>query len=239
MDGKTRIITVATFAFLGIYSITCGALYPKYQESKTPKTVFLLVEQKQVGIKKDVTLKLKEVTTEVNIPLSVKIVDYLDQEVSSEVLAELKLDTSEVNVQQPGEYTYKIYYKKKAFKGKVIVKEKATPEVATQQTITLKTVTIKLGNLLSSDLSTYIIEPLTEEQKTKMTLDLTRVDPNKAGKYTYTISYNGAYYQGELNIIEDKPIISEGTPEQTTPQTPTTPTTPDTNGTVTPETPTP
>ncbi len=209
MDKKTRIITVSTLLFLGIYCITCGALYPSYQEAHTPKTVFLLVEEKQIGVKKEVELKLKEIETEVNVPLSVKIADYLEEEVSSEILAELKLDTSEVNVQQPGEYTYRVYYKKKVFKGKVIVKEKAIPEPIVQQTITLRSVTIKLGELLSTDLSTYVIEPLTEEQKLKMTLDLTRVNPNKAGKYTYTISYEGAYYQGELIIIEDQKIIEE------------------------------
>ncbi len=207
MDNKTRMITVATFAFLGVYCITCGALYPQYQQARTPKTAFLLVEQKQIGIKKEVNLKLKEMTTEVNVPLSVKIVDYLEEPVSNEVLAALKLDTSSVNVQQPGEYKYHIYYKKKVFEGKVIVKEKAVTQPIVQQTITLKSVTIKLGELLSTDLSTYIIEPLTEEQKQKMILDLTRVNPNKAGKYTYTISYDGAYYQGELIIIEDQKIV--------------------------------
>ncbi len=214
MDGKTRMITVATFTFLGIYSITCGAIYPKYQEARTPKTSFLLIEQKQIGIKKEVSLKLKEITTEVNIPLSVKIIDYLEGDVSSEVLAELKLDTSEVNVQQPGEYTYKIYYKKKVFKGKVIVKEKEIkePEVI-QQTITLRPITIKLGELIPTDLSVYIIEPLTDEMKINMKLDLSQIDPNRPGEYTYTIWYNGAYYQGQFTIVEDKPIVSGGTQE--------------------------
>ena len=110
MDGKTRIITIATFAFLGVYSITCGSLYPKYQEAKTPKTSFLLVEQRQVGIKKEVSLKLKEISSEVNMPLSVNVSDYLEEPVEDDILSQLKLDTSTVNVQQPGEYKYHVYY---------------------------------------------------------------------------------------------------------------------------------
>ena len=186
MDSKTRIITVATFTFLGIYSITCGAIYPKYQELKTPKTSFLLIEEKQVGIKKELQLQLKEITTEINIPLSVKIADYLNEEVSSEILAELKLDTSEVNVQQPGEYKYKVYYKKQVFEGNVIVKEK---EIEQQQNtlppITPKTITIYLNGQVPSDISAFV------------------VDTGVVGSYTYTIQYNGAYYQGSIYVIED------------------------------------
>ncbi len=207
MDGKTRIITIATFAFLGVYSITCGSLYPKYQEAKTPKTSFLLIEQKEVGIKKEVQLKLKEITTEVNIPLSVQITDYLEEPVTSEVLAELKLDTSEVNVQQPGEYKYTIFYKKKAFEGKVIVKEKELPKVDVRQTITLKTITIKVGEAVPTDISYYILETLSDEIKTNMQLDITQINPNQPGRYNYTITYDGAYYPGTLIVIEDKPSI--------------------------------
>ncbi len=204
MDSKTRIITVATFTFLGIYSITCGAIYPKYQELKTPKTSFLLIEEKQVGIKKELQLQLKEITTEINIPLSVKIADYLNEEVSSEILAELKLDTSEVNVQQPGEYKYKVYYKKQVFEGNVIVKEK---EIEQQQNtlppITPKTITIYLNGQVPSDISAFVVENLTPEMRANMVFTRPAINTGVVGSYTYTIQYNGAYYQGSIYVIED------------------------------------
>ncbi len=206
MDGKTRIITIATFAFLGVYSITCGSLYPKYQEAKTPKTSFLLVEQRQVGIKKEVSLKLKEISSEVNMPLSVNVSDYLEEPVEDDILSQLKLDTSTVNVQQPGEYIYTVYYKKKSFQGKVLVKEKPIPEVTIKQTITLKAISVPIGTPISQDIAYYVIEAIPDEVRNNMQLDISRVNPDQAGDYTYTITYNGAFYPGSYKVYDPNPV---------------------------------
>ena len=186
MNKQVRIVTVTSLALLGILCISSGVMYSKLQESNVNQSVLVVVEQKQVSKEEDIDIKLKNLTIEVNTPLSVKIIDYLDSAVSDEVLANLKLDTSN---------------------GIIVVKEK---EVAanTLQSITLKTLNIKIGTALNTDLSTYIIEPLTDEQKSTMLLDLSNVNINKAGTYQYTVRFNNSIYTGNIIITEDQPTLS-------------------------------
>ena len=207
MNKQVRIVTVTSLALLGILCISSGVMYSKLQESNVNQSVLVVVEQKQVSKEEDIDIKLKNLTIEVNTPLSVKIIDYLDSAVSDEVLANLKLDTSSVNVTEPGTYNYTVKYKKKTYNGIIVVKEK---EVAanTLQSITLKTLNIKIGTALNTDLSTYIIEPLTDEQKSTMLLDLSNVNINKAGTYQYTVRFNNSIYTGNIIITEDQPTLS-------------------------------
>ena len=162
----------------------------------------------------DVDIKLKNLTIEVNTPLSVKIIDYLDSAVSDEVLANLKLDTSSVNVTEPGTYNYTITYKKKTYQGIIIVKEK---EVTTNtlQNITLKTININIGTTLSPDISNYVIEPLTDDVKSTMLIDLSKVNVNLAGSYQYTITYNNSIYTGTIVVTESQPTLSTNIGEPT------------------------
>ena len=111
MNNQVRIITVTSLALLGILCISSGVMYNNLQSSKTNNRVLVVVEQKQVSKEEDIDIKLKDITIEVNTPLSVKIIDYLDSAVSDEVLANLKLDTSSVNVTEPGTYNYTVKYK--------------------------------------------------------------------------------------------------------------------------------
>ena len=112
MDKHVRIITVTALSLLGILSIASGIMYNSLQSNNVEEKVLVIVEQKQVSIENDINIKLKNLTIEVNTPLSVKIIDYLDSAVSNEVLANLKLVTSNVNVTEPGTYYYTITYKK-------------------------------------------------------------------------------------------------------------------------------
>ena len=157
---------------------------------------------------------MKNLTIEVNTPLSVKIIDYLDSAVSDEVLANLKLDTSSVNVTEPGTYNYTITYKKKTYQGIIIVKEK---EVTTNtlQNITLKTININIGTTLSPDISNYVIEPLTDDVKSTMLIDLSKVNVNLAGSYQYTITYNNSIYTGTIVVTESQPTLSTNIGEPT------------------------
>ena len=207
MNKQVRIVTVTSLALLGILCISSGVMYSNLQTSKTNNRVLVVVEQKQVSKEEDIDIKLKDITIEVNTPLSVKIIDYLDSAVSDEVLANLKLDTSSVNVTEPGTYNYTVKYKKKTYNGIVIVKEKEViPN--TLQSITLRTLNIKIGTALNTDLATYIIEPLTDEQKNAMVLDLSNVNVNKAGTYQYTVRFNNSIYTGNITITEDQPTLS-------------------------------
>ena len=108
MTKSVRIIVVVSFTLLGILCIASGIMYSSLQSNNIDQKILVVVEQKQVSTIDDVELKLKNLAIEVNTPLSVKIVDYLDVAVSNEVLANLKLDTSSVNVTEIGTYTVSV-----------------------------------------------------------------------------------------------------------------------------------
>lgn len=207
MDKHIRIISVSALSLLGILCIASGVMYNSLQENNVDQKILVIVEQKQVSKETDIDIKLKNLTIEVNTPLSVKIVDYLDTVVSDEVLANLKLDTSSVNVTEPGTYNYTITYKKKTYSGIIVVKEKEVTD-NTLKSITLKAVSVNIGTALSTNISDYVIEPLTDEIKSTMLIDLSNVNVNKAGSYQYTITYNGSIYTGTVTIVESQPTLS-------------------------------
>ena len=216
MDKHVRIITVTALSLLGVLCIVSGVMYSSLQANNVEEKVLVVVEQKQVSKENDIDIKLKNLTIEVNTPLSVKIIDYLDSAVSDEVLANLKLDTSEVNVTEPGTYNYTVTYKKKTYQGIIIVKEKEVTN-NTLQSITLKTVNINVGTALPTDVSNYVIEPLTDDIKATMLIDLSKVNVNTAGNYQYTITYNNSIYTGTIVVTETQPTLSTNIGEEPTP----------------------
>ena len=220
MDKHVRIITVSSLALLGILCISSGVMYNSLQANNVEEKILVVVEQKQVSKETEVDIKLKNLTIEVNTPLSVKIIDYLDSAVSDEVLANLKLDTSGVNVTEAGTYNYTVTYKKKAYQGIIIVKEKEVTN-NTLQSITLKTVNINVGTALPTDVSNYVIEPLSDDIKATMLIDLSKVNVNTAGSYQYTITYNNSIYTGTIVVTETQPTLSTNIGENTTTEEPT------------------
>ena len=220
MDKHVRIITVSSLALLGILCISSGVMYNSLQANNVEEKILVVVEQKQVSKETDVDKKIKNLTIEVNTPLSVKIIDYLDSAVSDEVLANLKLDTSGVNVTEAGTYNYTVTYKKKAYQGIIIVKEKEVTN-NTLQSITLKTININVGTALPTDVSNYVIEPLSDDIKATMLIDLSKVNVNTAGSYQYTITYNNSIYTGTIVVTETQPTLSTNIGENTTTEEPT------------------
>ena len=206
MNKQVRIIVTASLAVLGIICIISGVLYNNLESNRTERKVLVVVEKKQ-ETNDEVTIKLKDFILEVDTPLSVKITDYLDTAVSDEVLANLKLDTSSVNVKEPGTYNYSITYNKKTYNGIITIKEKTVPD-NTLQSITLKTINITIGTALPTDPSFYVIEPLTDEVKSMMLLDLSKVNINQANNYQYTITYNNSIYTGNISVTETQPTLS-------------------------------
>ncbi len=207
MEKHIKIISISTLSLLGVLCISSGIMYKSLEDNNIEEKILVVVEQKQISKEGDVDLKLKNLTIEVNTPLSVKIIDYLDSAVNDEVLANLKLDTSNVNVREPGTYNYTISYKKKTYQGIIIVKEK---EISTNalQSITLKTVNINIGTTLPTDVSNYVIEPLTDDIKNTMLIDLSKVNVNLAGNYQYTITFNNSIYTGTIVVTESQPTLS-------------------------------
>lgn len=218
MKKSTRFLLITTLNILGVLSIASGIMYSSLQKKASKKTILVVVEQKQIQKEIDANINLKNLTIEINTPLSIKIVDYLDSAVSDEVLANLKLDTSSVDVTKVGTYSYTVTYKKKVYKALITVKE--TPKsTESLQSITLKTLNIKVGTIPPTDISNYIIEPLTDEVKSTMIIDLSNVNVNKPGSYQYTIKYNNSIYTGTITVTNDQPTLAPSK-EETLPTEP-------------------
>ena len=140
-------------------------------------------------------------------PLSVNIKDYLENvdDIDENIINKLQLDTSMVNVNQAGDYTYTVKYNKKTFNGTFTIKEKPLPDMV----LTLKNLDLEVGTALSTDIQTYITEALTDEVKQNIKLNLTNVNTAQAGNYQYTVTYNGRLYTGTITIFEpQKPNTS-------------------------------
>ncbi len=208
MEKKVRIITVSTLAALGIFCISSGIMYSSLLNNNTEETVLVVVQQRQIS-NDEPDIEPKNLEIEANTPLSIKIIDYLNVAVSDEVLANLTLDTSNVNVTVPGTYQYTITYNNKSYAGTIVVKE-PTPTAITQ-TITLKSLNIKIGTTLSNDISAYVTESLTDDIKAQMRLDISKVNPLIAGNYQYTITYNNSIYTGTITVTEDQPTLDNNT----------------------------
>ena len=168
------------------------------QITKTTKE--LKITQKRVANMKSNEILLKPMEQEINQPISMNVKDYLENanDIDNKIINELQLDTSMVNVNQAGDYTYTITYKKKTFNGTFTIKEKPLPDMV----LTLKTLNLEVGSALSTDIQNYITETLTDEVKQNIKLDLTNVNTAQAGNYQYTVTYNGRLYTGTITIYE-------------------------------------
>lgn len=212
---KQRNIIVATVSIWGVILIGSGVTMNLMSKPATAVTKQeIKITQKRVANMKSNEIRLKEMEQEINQPLSMNIKDYLENanDIEDSILQELKLDTSMVNVNQAGNYTYTITYKKKTFNGAFKIKEKPLPDMI----LTLKNLNLELGSALSTDLTTYINETLTDEVKANVKLNLTNVNTAQAGSYQYTVTYNGRLYTGTITIFEpQKTEEPPKTPEKT------------------------
>ena len=201
-----------TIASCGILLIGSGLIMSTSDQTVVQKRYSVEINQRRVAESKTNEIKLKNMELEVNNSLSVNVKDYLENsnEIENSVLKALRLDTSLVNITQPGTYTYTISFKKKTYNGTFIIKEKPLPEME----LTLKELTIAKDTALSTDLSTYIVETLTDEVKANITLDLSKVNASQVGVYQYTITYNGKVYTSTINIYVQN-VITPNTPTDT------------------------
>lgn len=230
-----RTITKKESRFLSLTIAGCGILLigsGLVMTKTTPETVIkhnysVSVTEQKVAQAKTNEIKLKAMELEINNPMSLDVKDYIEnvEQIETSVLKALKLDTSLVNINQAGTYTYTISYKKKKYNGSFTIKEKELPKVD----LTLKNLSLEKGAALSTNVSTYIVEELTEEVRNNIILNLRDVNTAQPGEYQYTVTYNNRLYTGKIWIYE----------KQTTVITPNTPNTPSTNDTTEqqPETP--
>ncbi len=208
-------IVIASLTISGLFSITSGAVLNKMETNNNDFTVKVI--EKSTAKKKKTIPVLKEITTEENIPLSVDVKDYIENinEFTDSTINKFKLDTSLVNLTQPGTYTYTITYKDKTYNGNVIVNKKA---VTTISNLTLKEISIELGKELPKNLNDFIVETIPEELKSSITIDLSKVNKNMAGTYQYTVTCSDKMYTGNITIYEAKPNIIAPEEETTKPE---------------------
>ena len=196
-------IIIASLTLSGIMSITTGTILNKKNNVLKTDKIQVEVIQKQVAKIKSNIPKLKEITIEINEPLSVNIIDYIENmdDIEDSVLKKFKLDTSLVNVTQAGKYIYNIIYKEKIYNGTVTVKEKPLPII---ENIILKELNIELGKELplTTDISSYINTTIPDELKENIKINIDNVNINIAGKYQYTVTYGSKIYTGNITIYQ-------------------------------------
>lgn len=199
-----RIISVA-LATWGILLIGSGYTINILDKPVATKKSNLQIVQKRVAQKKTNEIKLKDIELEVNTPLSLNVKDYLDnsEEIDQDTIKSLKLDTSTINITQPGTYKYTISFKKKKYNGTCIIKEKDLPKLE----LSLKNLKLSKGSSLSTELATYINETLTDEVKNNIILDLSAVSTTEPGIYQYSVTYNNRLYTGTIEVYEPQTKI--------------------------------
>ena len=194
-----KLLAISMITFSGMLCLSVGVALPLMPKDVSNKTVLLNISRNKVEKKKSNEIVLKEMQSEVNQPISVDVRDYVDTNLLDEaVIKKLKLDTSAVNILQPGNYTYVVKYKNKTLTGIYIIKEKELPKV---DNITLKSFDWFVGDTLSTNIDDYITVQLSDEVKANCKLDLSQVNVNAVGPYAYSLSYNGQVYTGVINVI--------------------------------------
>lgn len=213
MTNKERRALSITIASCGILLIGSGLIMSTSNQTVVKKQYSVEINERKVAEAKTNEIKLKDIEQEVNTTISVDVKDYLENtsDIESSVLKALKLDTSAVNITEAGTYTYTIKFKKKTYNGTFTVKEKQLPEMD----LTLKEVTIPKDSAVSTDLSTYIVQTLTDEVKNNITLDLSKVNAAQVGVYQYTVTYNGKEYTSTITVYVQN-IITPNTPSTDT-----------------------
>lgn len=216
---ESRVLSI-TIACCGILLITSGFIMTKTTNDTIIKHNYTLdVTEQKVAEAKTNEIKLKTIELEINNPISLDIKDYIEnaEEIEDSVLKSLKLDTSMVNINQAGSYTYTITYKKKKYNGTITIKEKELPKVE----LTLKNLSLEKGSALSTNVSTYIVEELSDEVKNNIIINLKDVNTAQPGEYQYTVTYDNKLYTGKIWIYEKQTtIITPNTPEESATPTP-------------------
>ncbi len=205
-----KVIAISMISFSGMLCLGMGVMLPFVPIDKNDDVVFLKVSREHVEKMKSNKIVLKEMSSEVNQPISVDVKDYVDVNLlDSKTLKSLKLDTSLVNITQPGNYTYTIKCKNKTYTGIYVIKEKPLPQI---DNMTLRNIDLQIGAELPKNIESYVVEQLSDEVKANIQLDLSKVNVNIVGSYPYTVTYNGKAYAGVVNITEPAPPVSTTPP---------------------------
>lgn len=217
---ESRFLSI-TIALCGILMISSGLIISSDDQKITIKKTYTIdISESKIAQAQTNEIKLKDMELEINNPLSLNIKDYLEnsEEINESILKALKLDTSMININQAGTYNYTVAYKKKKYNGIFIIKEKELPKVE----ITLKNLSLEKGAALSTNVTTYISNELTDEVKNNIIINLKDVNTTQPGEYQYTVTYDNRLYTGKIWIYEKQTtIITPNTQEEPTIPNPT------------------
>lgn len=83
--------------------------------------------------------------------------------------------------------------------GKLEVNQKQVTNAKTNE-IKLKDINIEVGSTLSTNTADYLLNPedIDESIINRLNLDISNVNNNSVGSYTYTITYNKKIYNGSV-----------------------------------------
>ena len=207
----TKIISIALAAW-GILFISSGYTMNVMTQPQTVITKELEITQKRVAQRKTSEIKLQEMISTIDEPLSLNVRDYLInvETIDSETIKSLKLDTSTVNITEAGTYKYTITFNKKKYVGTYTINAKELPKVD----LILKNFKLATNSSLSTDLSTYIEGTLTEEVKNNIILDLSSISTTEPGLYQYSVTYNNRLYTGTIEVYEPQTKVITPNQEQ-------------------------
>lgn len=214
LNQKQARILSSTLTAFSIFTIISGIIMNINDKPIIHTKYKVSVEKNKIAEAQAKTdeIKVKDIEIEINNPISVNIKDYLEDvdKLKETTIKALKLDTSLVNINEAGSYKYTITYGKKKYLGTIKVKEKELPNV----TLTLKTIKLQTKESLSSNPRTFIEGEISDEVYNNLTLDISKVDTQNQGDYTYYIIYKGVTYQGKIEVRDPGPTIIA--PETTT-----------------------
>ncbi len=206
LTKKEHRILSMTIACCGLLMVSSGLIMTASGErTSIKKTYSLDISETRVAQAQTNEIKLKDMELEINNPLSLNIKDYIEnaKEIDPSVLKALKLDTSMININQAGTYTYTVTYKKKKYNASFVIKAKELPKVE----IKLKNLSLEKGSALSTNVSTYIVGDLSEEVINNIILNLKDVNTSQPGEYQYTITYDNKLYTGKIWIYEKQTTV--------------------------------
>ncbi len=205
LQGKNLIsITLATW---GLVMIITGMILNTQKRTILKNEYTVDISSTRVTSLKTVEIKLKKMELDINNPLSLDVKDYIENidSLDQTIVNSLKLDTSMVNINEAGIYTYIVTFKNKKYNGQFIIKEKQLPNFA----LTLKDINLEVGDAISTNVASYVKESLPEQIRNNLVLDLSEVTTSNPGTYTYKITYNKKIYTGKVIVTakQDGPTI--------------------------------
>ena len=229
LNNKNKFMIIGALATWGVIFISSGTTMMMINKPEAVKQIKTIdITQKRISLNNSSKITLKEIEIKTGEQLSMNILDYLvdGDLLDSEIINKLELNISDVNTNQAGVYTYTIKKDKTIYNGQITVVDEEKKLI---DTLTLKNLSVPINTILSSDLTVYINELLTDEEKLLITLDITKVNTNVVGTYQYKIIYNNRMYTGNVEVYE--PNLPVAPPEEEVkPPTPEPTPTPDVEG---------